>query len=445
MFGALGEAIKLIEDAEIPVEGRALREALGVADRLWAKISVAVGDFDAEGWWQHDGAASMTAWLRHHGELANADAHRLASTARRLRGWPATRQAWLDGVLSGGQVRAICANVTDATADIYHRQEDRLVEALAGLSVGDTATAMRSWAARAEALVDSPEPAEPDRSLHLSRTLAGRGEMRGSFDAEAAELIATALRLVQSASRSDPSDGSGPSGDGEDEDAADAAGGAEGAEARAADTAATGVADAAGDPPDGPVRLAAQRRADALVDLCRWFLDHQHGHRGGRHRPHLNVVVDLDDLDRRHPGRSAHGTILGGETIRRLACDAGVHRVVTAGRSTILDYGRTTRVISPELWASLVVRDGGCRAPWCDRGPDWCEAHHVAHWVDGGPTDPTNLVMLCARHHHLLHQPGWHVKLLPDATVEVTDPGCRVHTGRPPHRAPPLPFARPEI
>ena len=37
----------------------------------------------------------------------------------------------------------------------------------------------------------------------------------------------------------------------------------------------------------------------------------------------------------------------------------------------------------------------------------WCEAHHVKHWIDRGPTSLANLVLLCDRHHHVVHQPGW--------------------------------------
>ena len=40
-----------------------------------------------------------------------------------------------------------------------------------------------------------------------------------------------------------------------------------------------------------------------------------------------------------------------------------------------------------------------------------------------GTTDTENLVLLCSRHHHVLHQPGWHAKLRPDGTFEVTDAG----------------------
>jgi hypothetical protein len=89
---------------------------LRLADRWASKLHSAIGSFDAEGLWALDAAGSMTAWLRHQAGLVNADAHRAVSIARQLQAAPVTRQAWLDGVLTGGQIRAIAANVTDRSS-----------------------------------------------------------------------------------------------------------------------------------------------------------------------------------------------------------------------------------------------------------------------------------------------------------------------------------------
>ena len=61
----------------------------------------------------------------------------------------------------------------------------------------------------------------------------------------------------------------------------------------------------------------------------------------------------------------------------------------------LLELGRTTRTIPPGLRRALAARDGGCAAPGCDRPPAWTDAHHLQHWADGGPTDLSNLVLLC--------------------------------------------------
>ena len=91
-----------------------------------------------------------------------------------------------------------------------------------------------------------------------------------------------------------------------------------------------------------------------------------------------------------------------------------------------------TRVLTAAMWVGLVARDEHCRFPGCDRPATWCDGHHI-HWFSrGGPTRIDNLVLLCRRHHKRLHQPGWHAKLLPDATFEVTNPDGHVRTSHPP-------------
>jgi hypothetical protein len=291
--------------------------------------------------------------------------------------------------LSSGQVQAVVANVSDATAETFAEQEEDLVPLLVPLSVAQTAAVMRHWRIQAEALLDPPEPSEPERSLHCSRIMDGRRELRGHLDAEGGEVLEAALRQAAS-----------PDVEGE------------------------------------PARSAAQRRADALVDICRRFLDHQGDTPPRRHRPHVNVVVDLEELEHRGTGRVLDGPYLDAATIERILCDAGVHRVVTSGRSSILDFGQTTRTIPAALWSALVLRDETCRFPGCDRPSHWCEGHHIEHWSHGGETNLSNLVLECSRHHHLLHQGGWHLKLLPDATVEVTTPDGRVLTSHPPRGSP---------
>ncbi|MBI2237094.1 MAG: HNH endonuclease [Actinobacteria bacterium] len=81
-------------------------------------------------------------------------------------------------------------------------------------------------------------------------------------------------------------------------------------------------------------------------------------------------------------------------------------RVVMAGRSEPLDVGRRTPVVPPAIRRAVILRDGHCRFPGCDRPHTWCDAHHVVHWADGGPTALPNLVLLCRRHHRMLHHPG---------------------------------------
>jgi len=174
----------------------------------------------------------------------------------------------------------------------------------------------------------------------------------------------------------------------------------------------------------------------------------------------VNVTVDWDSL--RHQtglgGTGAWGGVLPGETVRRLACDAIVTRAVVrrhpdlanghhhgeAGHNhggagphdghdagdggglaavlreavavlpaplgapvALLDLGRATRVVPPALRRALALRDGGCVAVGCGRPAAWCDAHHLVHWVDGGPTSLGYLVLVCRFHHVAAHEGGW--------------------------------------
>lgn len=385
----LAELEQAIDGLDIPVDGDAIARALALRARLDSSIASAIADFDRLGLWDLDAATSAVAWLRERAGLSRRAAARLVSVSKRVAGLPATAEAWREGKLSEGQVEAIVANLSPATAGIFAAQEAELVRVLAPLSVTDTAQAMSAWAARAD--TDGTAPAAPQRSLHLSSVLDGRWVLDADLDAEAGQTLGTALRLAES-----------PDAPGED-------------------------------------RFVARRRADALVDLCRFFLDNSHTTRGGRHRPHLNVVVDAASLHAGGGGQFIDGSPIDGTTVARLGCDAALHRVVMAGRSAVLDYGASTRSIPAPLWNALVVRDEHCRFPGCDRPAHWCEGHHVRWFSHGGPTAIANVVLLCSRHHHRLHQGGWSARLGPDATFEVTDPAGTMRSSVPP---PSLPLRR---
>ena len=79
-----------------------------------------------------------------------------------------------------------------------------------------------------------------------------------------------------------------------------------------------------------------------------------------------------------------------------------------------LDVGRATRVVHPAQRAALAVHDGGRVFPGCERPLAWCDAHHLWHWVDGGPTDLSNLAMVCRAHHRTVHEDGWQLTRGPD-------------------------------
>jgi hypothetical protein len=102
---------------------------------------------------------------------------------------------------------------------------------------------------------------------------------------------------------------------------------------------------------------------------------------------------------------------LNAASVRRIACDSLIFRAVLGAESQPLDIGRTTRTIPNHIRRALIIRDRGCAFPGCDRKPRQSHAHHCRHWADGGPTSVDNLVLLCGRHHKLIHHSHWTVKI----------------------------------
>lgn len=93
-----------------------------------------------------------------------------------------------------------------------------------------------------------------------------------------------------------------------------------------------------------------------------------------------------------------------------------------AGDSVVLDMGRKVRLATAAQRRALAVRDQHCRFPSCRRPPQWCDAHHIDSWLAKGETDLPNLILLCRRHHTLIHQTRWTIIRRADGTVAFTHP-----------------------
>ncbi|MDQ3151340.1 MAG: HNH endonuclease [Actinomycetota bacterium] len=174
------------------------------------------------------------------------------------------------------------------------------------------------------------------------------------------------------------------------------------------------VLDAKSKPQPEDDRTLPQRHADALGEVCRHALgfDETIPSCGGE-RPHVSVLIPLADLETR--ARRAlldFGGAMSPADLRALACDARVVPIVLGGAGQPLDVGRAMRTVPAHLRRAVVARDRGCAWPGCDRTPSWCEVHHIREWEHHGETEITNLVMLCAFHHRLLHRASqWTVRI----------------------------------
>ncbi|MGH9133021.1 MAG: DUF222 domain-containing protein [Ilumatobacteraceae bacterium] len=167
------------------------------------------------------------------------------------------------------------------------------------------------------------------------------------------------------------------------------------------------------------------------------------GQRSGERRvPEICVHIDWQTMcEGLHPGsvcETADGIPLPPEMVRRLACEAGIVAVVLDGDGEALDCGRERRVANRAQRRALRAMYRTCGFPGCEVVFDRCAIHHVIHWLQGGATDLDNLLPLCSRHHHLVHEGRWRLRLDPHRVVTVHRPdGTRHYHGTTTNRRPP--------
>jgi Domain of unknown function (DUF222)/HNH endonuclease len=169
-------------------------------------------------------------------------------------------------------------------------------------------------------------------------------------------------------------------------------------------------------------RTPGQRRADRLVELCqpRVFGSAD----GAGPRPHLIIRASVETLvgtPDAPGGELDGGTIVPAETVRRIACDAAISRIIGKGELDA-EITRASRSTPPATRRALAARDRGCVAEHCNRPAQWTDSHHVKHWIDQGPTTMTNLILLCRPHHRKVHEEGWGLQRLTTGRWALTRP-----------------------
>src|SRR5207302_9565191 len=96
--------------------------------------------------------------------------------------------------------------------------------------------------------------------------------------------------------------------------------------------------------------------------------------------------------------------------------------VVFNGDSQPLDVGHTHRLVQRQQRDALVARDRGCAFPGCDIAARWAEAHHIRPWHEGGPTDLNNMLLVCRRHHRVLHGNDWSITMISGVPYFIPPP-----------------------
>jgi len=349
-----------------PVE--ALGEAIAdLASRLHAatyELLVMLRTFDAESGW-NNGFLSCAHWLSWRTGIDMGAAREKVRVAKALVVLPRLSGALRRGEISYAKVRALTRVATP-------QNEERLLQLAYHATASQVERVARAWRR-----CDRLEEAREDRKRHLTRSVTtyvdedGMVVLRARLTPEQGAVVQRALeaaaeRLYQ-----------------ESRDAA---------------------------PPDSLEEevTSAQRRADALalIGECALQSDLDRGSAGDRYQVVLHVEAGADTTE---PIQTIvevdQGPVrVSAETLRRLTCDAAVVTMREGPDGSVLDVGRKSRTVPTPIRRALTARDAGCCFPGCTARR--CDAHHVEHWADGGSTSLDNLMLLCRRHHTLVHEGG---------------------------------------
>jgi hypothetical protein len=358
-------------------------EALGetiaaLAARLHAatyELLVLLREFDERAGW-NNGFLSCAHWLQWRTGIDLGAAREKVRVAKALARLPRLSGAMQRGTISYAKVRAMSRI---ATPD----NEAQLLDLAYAGTAAHVERVVRAWRR-----CDRVEEARDTARRHLSRTVTtyvdddGMLVLRARLTPELGAVVQRALDAASERLYQESKDAASP----------------------------TTVAEEV---------TAAQRRADGLGLLaeCALQADLDRGSAADRHQVVLHVeatavgaspsqaVIELGD----------GGVQVSAETSRRVACDASVVVMREGPDGAVLDVGRKTRTIPVAIRRALAARDARCRFPGCNSRR--CDAHHMTHWCDGGRTSLDNLMLLCRRHHRLVHEGGF--QAVQDRTGDV--------------------------
>jgi hypothetical protein len=202
-------------------------------------------------------------------------------------------------------------------------------------------------------------------------------------------------------------------------------------------------------PRDDDTRSPAQRRAEALSDISRFYLDYRNSNDVDpdapivpkrRNLPHLGVTTSTTELEERGGGKVIDGPWIDHAAVEALSCTAQLMRLLLDADGAIRSYDLMPASVTDALFGAVAARDQGCRWPGCQKKPIHCDLHHVQHREHGGNNSPCNCCLLCRYHHHRgAHDPSIELHLARDGTLTITYADGTTETTKPPGRQHRLP------
>ncbi|RZS39208.1 uncharacterized protein DUF222 [Herbihabitans rhizosphaerae] len=322
------------------------------------------------------GCYSTASFLRDTVRITPADARRRVADANALFGsttltgqpieasLPVAAQALAEGVISRDHVQVVRATIDKLPAEHHAEVEQLLVDEAAKfdpVKLGNLALRTRAHLQPEQVVLDEKQ-ARKRMEFSMVEDIDGTILLRGRLSPECAEVLKAALSPLAKPA-------------GKDDD-----------------------------------RSAARRWADALIELAHRMLNSDTLPQDGGRRPHLAITISYEQLrDQIGLGRGDFGALITPQSIRQIACDAGITPIVLNSGGKPLDVGREQRTATPAIRAALIARDKGCSFPGCDRPAEWTDAHHIVHWLNGGITSEETMALLCRFHHTIIHEQDWEI------------------------------------
>ncbi len=318
------------------------------------ELLVLIREFDERAGWLKWGLKNCAEWLAWRCDLSMTTAFEKVRVAHALKMLPAISAAFAAGELSYTKVREL-------TRVVDRSNEDTLLAFALRTTASNVAERCRELRLGCDASIDMAARAYAKRCLSLRRDhQRGMLTVTVELPMDTGELLEKALD-----------------------------------KARDDEVAMPDLADTAW----------SMRQADAFVNLLNGYLAGNFDGDVSNENYLVTVHVQQSALAG-NDGRAA----LPIESIRRLCCDSQAVVITEDDNAEPLSIGRKSRIIPKAIARAIRARDNHhCTFPGC-KNKRFLDCHHVQHWSNGGETSVDNLVLLCTRHHTLVHEGGFRIE-----------------------------------
>jgi hypothetical protein len=339
--------------------------------RLGAVAARNAAAFDAGGTWRADGARSAGHWLAHSANLPIGKAHRRMTLGAALAELPLTAKAWLAGDIGEAHVGSIVhARKTDSKA--MARDEEIVIEWARHESFNGFLRGLKYWTYEADPDFADGAAARLRSRRELSSARRPNGLVCGHFtlDQVGGEIFSNELARIEE-------------------------------EFFAADWAAAQRRRDAGEADAAPARTAAQRRADALVEMA--IRSSTAPAVGRRPEPLFSVFVGWESFHGMLCRLGRGAAIEPGELTPWLDV-AWVERVVFDGPSRVIDVGAQRRFFTGATRRAVELRDQECFHEFCEVPAADAQIDHIQPYSAGGGTVVDNGRVACGPHNRARHK-----------------------------------------